>query len=576
MTDQFLLWLTNKGIILLILLANSVTIPIFAQAYYPSRNLIVDGPGEIDGINYVCIGYGEPASEIWAVVARDDYAIKKYSGQIIVPSDVSGRMMYDTDFLNSNYTPKDKSFHVDGVWNYAFSGNDDLVTVDLENIGTAFWGYRIFENCHNLTTVKLPEGMTTLSNTFSKCSSLETVNIPSTVTDLNYTFQKCESLCQIEIPSSVEHMDGTFEGCTNLRKIDISDGVKILDGNVFKDCAQLTNINLPNSITEIRGSSVFENCSSLKSLILPRQVKQLRSAVFRGCSNLEYILIPEVLSIGNYAFEGCSSLKNIRIKATDPPKGGNGLKMGFPENVYKNAVLRVPLGSLNSYKAAFPWRNFFNVVENEQENYIEYGDFELRFNEEKNGLIIQNCNNPDILDFSIPDVLEVDGVEYPIVDIDHYAFQNSPNIESLTLPEFLTHFCDNTLALINTLKNLWVYFKDLPEGGGKEGCHVSAGFADAPSHNRYNSNTTESSSIFESVILHVPQGQASKYKEHKYWGQFKHIIDDNIAELQNIKCEITDEQSAFYDLTGRKINPQSYKGLVIEVSEGYVRKKILR
>ena len=81
--------------------------------------------------------------------------------------------------------------------------------------------------------------------------------------------------------------------------IDIPSRVKI-DGKVY-------------NVTSI-GNGAFYGCSSLKNIKIPEGVTSIGWGAFDGCSSLTSIKIPEsVTSIGDWAFFGCSSLKSIKI-----------------------------------------------------------------------------------------------------------------------------------------------------------------------------------------------------------------------------------------------------------------------
>ena len=77
--------------------------------------------------------------------------------------------------------------------------------------------------------------------------------------------------------------------------------------------SNLTSVTLPNCVTSI-GEGAFEKCSSLSSITIPESVTSIGDFAFNYCSDLTYIAIPNsVTSIGNYAFSGCSSLTSVDI-----------------------------------------------------------------------------------------------------------------------------------------------------------------------------------------------------------------------------------------------------------------------
>ena len=80
----------------------------------------------------------------------------------------------------------------------------------------------------------------------------------------------------------------------NPTSIDIPSKVKI-DGKVYK-------------VTSI-GDKAFDDCSSLKNINIPESVTRIYHAAFIGCSSLTSITIPKsVTSIDKDAFRGCKNL----------------------------------------------------------------------------------------------------------------------------------------------------------------------------------------------------------------------------------------------------------------------------
>ena len=65
------------------------------------------------------------------------------------------------------------------------------------------------------------------------------------------------------------------------------------------------------------GEYAFEDCSSLTSIVIPESVTSIGSLAFCGCSSLTSMVIPDgVTSIGEWAFKGCSSLTSITFQGT--------------------------------------------------------------------------------------------------------------------------------------------------------------------------------------------------------------------------------------------------------------------
>ena len=82
---------------------------------------------------------------------------------------------------------------------------------------------------------------------------------------------------------------------------------------IFNECGILI---FDRPLTTI-GNEAFDGCSSLSSITLPTGVTSIGERAFRSCSSLSSITLPTgVTSIGNRAFYGCSSLSSITLPAS--------------------------------------------------------------------------------------------------------------------------------------------------------------------------------------------------------------------------------------------------------------------
>ena len=189
------------------------------------------------------------------------------------------------------------------------------------------------------------------------------------VTTLGRVCENCKKLTSVVLPKSIKSLTSrSFYGCTSLEAIK-GEGVELIDDS-FGNCSSLTTIDMPN--LKVIEDYAFANCTSLKSMKLPQGLIMLGNSdldcVFENCSNLESITLPATLqSIGGNSyfassslFKGCSALKNIIVSNPTPVALA---ETNFDATTYINATLRVPVGSLEAYKNADGWKNFFNIVE---------------------------------------------------------------------------------------------------------------------------------------------------------------------------------------------------------------------
>lgn len=116
-------------------------------------------------------------------------------------------------------------------------------------------------------------------------------------------FKGCKSLKKIKLNVQTIGVC-TFESCTNLSEIDFTN-VQFIGGGAFRWCKSISNLSCPDVI-EV-GECAFES-SSLISITLPK-AKSLSIRPFWYCESLKQIEIPEVTEIGKSAFSYCNSLK---------------------------------------------------------------------------------------------------------------------------------------------------------------------------------------------------------------------------------------------------------------------------
>ena len=80
------------------------------------------------------------------------------------------------------------------------------------------------------------------------------------------------------------------------------------------ECGSLETVVLPTNLDDFSGWCIFRNCSNLKNIAIPENVTEIPNGTFNRCSSLAAITIPQGVSeIGSNAFYGCSSLTSIEI-----------------------------------------------------------------------------------------------------------------------------------------------------------------------------------------------------------------------------------------------------------------------
>lgn len=252
-----------------------------------------------------------------------------------------------TGFYYDNTIVKD-------IPDYSFYGCEDLRSVNCYNLESI--GESAFENCANLESVILYEGVTSVGeNAFKGCTTKIHCMFdskPEAWSD-NWNPSNCEVewlggavgtwdisateednvIAQLYIDvrnagmytlfiSGDGNMDEYGMGMSpwyksygqNISSVNILSNVINIGGNAFCECSNISVVTLSKSMTNI-GGAAFCECTKLTSINIPNGIQSIDKSAFRSCTSLTSVTIPDsVISIGGYAFNRCSSLTSVNIQ----------------------------------------------------------------------------------------------------------------------------------------------------------------------------------------------------------------------------------------------------------------------
>lgn len=104
---------------------------------------------------------------------------------------------------------------------------------------------------------------------------------------------------------------GVFSGCSNLKSVDMRGGT-VIGPLVFRNCTKLTEVALPEGLTEI-GELAFEG-ASFSSIRLPNSLKVIRGKAFENCNKITEIVIPATVEeLEEKAFNKCDNLRDVYV-----------------------------------------------------------------------------------------------------------------------------------------------------------------------------------------------------------------------------------------------------------------------
>ena len=251
-----------------------------------------------------------------------------------------------------------------------------------------------------------------MEGAFYGSENLTSVSIPHSVRTIeNIAFSGCTNLTEITFPASVEYTGASlFDYCSNLRKVTLEDGPNLLQWNY------LCYNGAPESIEEVyvgRPYKTPENNSAFRALPIKKitfggYVEEIYAEDVAYCGEaLETVILGKGIKwIAGNAFEGDWQVNQLYVKAVEPPLvDGETLGNISPET----CTLYVPKSSLEAYKAAPVWKDFFNIQGTEDEPLTTtvtlYG-----FDGSCNGDFYDSQNN-----YKVPDgvyIYVVTGVDY--------------------------------------------------------------------------------------------------------------------------------------------------------------------
>ena len=274
-------------------------------------------------------GYLFGSSSYTGGVSTQQYYSSSYYSSYYIPSSlkevtVTGGTIFYGAFQNcSNLTSITLGDGVTSIDSYAFQNCSNITSITIPNSVTSIGSYA-FQNCSNLTSVTIGNGVTSIGeNVFNGCSSLESITVPfvgalasastaSSLTLFGYLFGT--SSYTGGVYTSQYYSNGNYSNYyipSSLKEVTVTGG-DIFYG-AFQNCSNLTSITTGDGVTSI-GDYAFKNCSNLTSITIGDGVTSIGNYAFYGCTSLTSITIPDsVTSLGYYAFYGCTSLTSITI-----------------------------------------------------------------------------------------------------------------------------------------------------------------------------------------------------------------------------------------------------------------------
>ena len=273
-----------------------------------------------------------------------------------------GASFYEGDIVIPDYVEQDGTkYAVTAIGESAFI-EADLTSLQLpkETLKTIDDG--AFTEVWGLTTIDIPETVTTIGDGAFQCYGLTYLHIPASVTEMgNSAIGGCPDLESVTVAEGNTHF-GVFDGVlmdkvqTRLivypaklegKKYTVPATVTTIDGKAFRNLAFLTSLTIPASVSELPRELFYKATSLAEINIAPANtaycseegvvytadmetlvvypagktskdytpntaVKAIGEEAFGHAINLEAVTLPEgVTTIGSAAFTDCTSLRHV-------------------------------------------------------------------------------------------------------------------------------------------------------------------------------------------------------------------------------------------------------------------------
>jgi len=317
----------------------------------------------------------------WLVDGDDGRKYNYYEGDIVIPKNVNGYTITAIgDYAFSRLTLKDSErgitsvsipTTVKAIGEWAFYRCDRLKSITIpntvESIGDmAFVGAGIeaftIEDGDSPLSVGGSGG--TWGSALATMENCKTMYIGRTIkrmgtklyTDYWPTFNACDNITDLTYGPKVKNiMANECSRSKSIKRVKfLGDLVTVIPESAFES-SEVVSIELPSKLQTIEKDAFYK--AKLESVNLPGTLTTIGKEAFYDNPMTSIVIPASVTTIGDWAFGYCP-FTVVKSLATVPPVCSGD---PFYQLDKKACKLIVPKGSLEAYKTANVWKDFFNI-----------------------------------------------------------------------------------------------------------------------------------------------------------------------------------------------------------------------
>ena len=320
-----------------------------------------------------------------------------------------------------------------------FSGASLLTSLTIPNSVSTIEG-SAFLNCTNIETISFGNSLKTIGGlAFQGCTKLKYIHLPESLTTIGYrAFNKCKSLVSVWLGKNITTiMSEAFSGC-NIAKVILCADTKPEGADYIGGKSKIKYV--PNDTYSWKNQLVYPHISDMFELnnvvyapadddteycdiidctyfpdsdefIVPEtvehngktyRVRNVNNYAFCSNPDIKHVELPDIATIGNgafsqdenlqtvsfgstvgtigqYAFENCQAVTDLKTSATVPPVCGKDALKSINKLI---CTLHVPSQSVELYKKAPQWE-YFKLIDG-VEYQVPVNEITVSYAEEMN------------------------------------------------------------------------------------------------------------------------------------------------------------------------------------------------